>query len=74
MVAFDVTNAEEVMFHINLLLNSSDNPMTCECASHIGLRGNFFCPRCNIGGTTKEKQADEGFHSLFSVRITILIQ
>lgn len=60
MVTFDVANTEEVMFHINLLLNSSDNPMTCECASHIGLRGNFFCPRCNIGGLLKRSRPMRG--------------
>lgn len=55
------------MFCIGALFNSSDNPMTCECSSHIGLSANYFCPRCKAGGDKKFKTSDDGYHSLFKV-------
>lgn len=55
------------MFFLNLLYESGDNPMICEICSHIGLRGNKFCPRCNAGGDKKSKMSDAGYDSLFYV-------
>ena len=56
---------EEVLLFVNKLYNSADNPMSCEIASHIGLQGNLFCPRCMAGGDKKHKTSDAGYHSLF---------
>lgn len=67
IIAYDVLREEEAMLSINVLYNSSDNPMTCECVSHIGLQGNFFCPRCKVGGDKEFKTSDEGFRTLFHV-------
>ncbi len=51
---------------------SADNPMLCELCSHIGLKGNFFSPRCLVGGTQAEKATDEGFDALFHVNVNSL--
>lgn len=55
------------MLFLNLLFESGDNPIICEICSHIGLRGNKFCPRCNVGGDKKYKMSDSGYESLFHV-------
>lgn len=57
------------MLFLDLFKDLGDNPMICEMCSHLGLRSNKFCPRCNIGGDREHKISDEGYHSLFSVRI-----
>lgn len=67
IIAFDAELDEEVMLFLNLLFESGDNPIICEICSHIGLRGNKFCPRCNVGGDKKYKMSDSGYESLFHV-------
>lgn len=42
--------------------------MQAEECSHAGLKCNYFCRTCKVGGTTKFKESDEGFESLFKVR------
>ena len=69
IVTFDPALQGECMLFLNILFDSCDNPMLCECASHIGLNANLFCPRCHAGGDKKYKATDEGFHLLFQVRI-----
>ncbi|KAI0258009.1 hypothetical protein BC834DRAFT_989358 [Gloeopeniophorella convolvens] len=64
-VAFDCHLGEEVMFSLGVSTLPADNPMQSELASHIGLKGNCFCHRCNVGGTQEEKTTAEGFHVLF---------
>lgn len=68
IVAFDSESQQQAMFFMNPFLVSGNNPMICECSSHIGLNGNYFCPRCMVGGDKAYKQTDEGYHSLFYVR------
>lgn len=69
IIAFDSELDEEVMFFLNILFESGDNPMICEICLHIGLRGNKFCPRCNVGGDKKHKVSDSGYESLFHVSL-----
>ncbi|KAI0263371.1 hypothetical protein BC834DRAFT_997123 [Gloeopeniophorella convolvens] len=64
-VVFDCHLGEEVMFSLGVSTLPADNPMQSELASHIGLKGNCFCRRCNVGGTQEEKTTAEGFHALF---------
>ena len=72
ITAYDVELDGECMFFIDIFSQLHDNPMLCECASHVGLQGNYFCPRCKAGGTKDFKSSDDGFVSLFQVRIHIL--
>ena len=41
--------------------------MLAELASHIGLNGNFFCYRCETGGTKEHKMSVKGYNDLFRV-------
>lgn len=66
-MALDSDLNEECMLFLNILYDSADNPMVSECASHLGLNANKFCPRCKVGGDKKYKASDEGYHSLFDV-------
>lgn len=71
IIAFDAELDEEIMLFLNLLFESGDNPMICEICSHIGLRGNKFCPRCNAGGDKKTKMSNAGYDSLFYVSLPL---
>ena len=68
IIAYDVLLEGECMFFFNIFSQLQDNPMLCECTSHVGLQGNYFCPRCKAGGTKEFKSSDIGFDSLFQVR------
>ena len=41
--------------------------MQAETCSHVGLKCNYFCRTCDVGGSIKFKQSDEGYESLFHV-------
>lgn len=43
--------------------------MQAEMASSAGLNANHFCRTCKVGGTREFKQSDEGFETLFKVRM-----
>ena len=68
IVAYDIAHELECMFFFNIFSQLHDNPMLCECSSHVGLQGNYFCPRCKAGGSKEFKSSDDGFESLFQVR------
>ena len=64
---FDVKHQEEVMLIPYHLIIASDNPMQAEECSHGGLKCNYFCRTCNVGGTTAEKKTDKGYNDIFQV-------
>ncbi|EIM79308.1 uncharacterized protein STEHIDRAFT_69687, partial [Stereum hirsutum FP-91666 SS1] len=64
-IAYDCELGTECMFEVGILNLPADNPMQAELASHVGLRGNHFCRRCDVGGTGKEKETDAGYDALF---------
>ena len=68
MTVYDVSTGREARVRLQLNSDLSDKPMASEIAGHIGAKRNHFCRRCNVGGTMIEKETDEGYQSLFSVR------
>ncbi|KAJ6584218.1 hypothetical protein B0H10DRAFT_2168096 [Mycena sp. CBHHK59/15] len=63
----DAETNETTQFCIHANGGPSDNPMQSEISSHIGSKGNYFCRKCETGGTTKEKETDACFHALFKI-------
>ncbi|KAI9064035.1 hypothetical protein FKP32DRAFT_1714529 [Trametes sanguinea] len=63
---FDPTACRQTRFRIFVNAEPSDNPMQSEISSHIGGKGNRLCRKCDVGGTTLEKETNEGFHALFT--------
>ncbi|KAJ6632334.1 hypothetical protein B0H10DRAFT_1901754 [Mycena sp. CBHHK59/15] len=62
----DAETQETTRFCIHANAGPSDNPMQSEISGHIGAKGNFFCRKCEAGGSEKDKETNECFHSLFS--------
>ncbi|KAF8546400.1 hypothetical protein OG21DRAFT_1391836, partial [Imleria badia] len=60
IIAFDVKHQEEVALIPYNLIIASDNPMQAEECSHGGLRCNYLCRTCKVGGTNAEKKTNEG--------------
>lgn len=67
IIAWDCKYEDEVMFIPYPLFEAGDNPMQAEECSQGGLRCNYFCRTCKVGGTMAEKQSDEGYLKLFEV-------
>ena len=67
IVAFDIKDQEEVVLIPYELIVSGDNLMQAEECSHGGLRCNYFCCTCKVGGTDAEKKTDEGYTDIFQV-------
>ncbi|KIJ11470.1 hypothetical protein PAXINDRAFT_84506, partial [Paxillus involutus ATCC 200175] len=65
IVTFDVKYQEEVMLLPYDLFLAGDNPMQAEECSHGGLKCNYFCRTCKVGGTNAEKKTDEGYMNIF---------
>ncbi|KAJ7477986.1 hypothetical protein B0H11DRAFT_2424571 [Mycena galericulata] len=61
----DSETDETVCLSIYANAGPSDNPMQSEISGHIGAKGNFFCRKCHVGGSDKDKESNECFHSLF---------
>ncbi|KAL0569855.1 hypothetical protein V5O48_012107 [Marasmius crinis-equi] len=62
---YDCKHDEECLLVPHAHFWGSDNPMQAEECSHGGLKCNFFCRMCKVGGTQEQKRSDEGFLSLF---------
>ena len=69
VLAWDSKYQEEVMLIPYDLFHAGDNPMQAEECSHGGLRCNFFCRTCKVGGTMASKKTDDGYTSIFKVCI-----
>lgn len=67
------TSGKQIRFKIYCNCGPGDNPAQSELSGHIGGKGNFSCRKCNVGGTQKTKETDEGFHSMFYVLYISLI-
>ncbi|KAF8438190.1 hypothetical protein L210DRAFT_3679452 [Boletus edulis BED1] len=65
IITFDVKHQEEVALIPYNLIVASDNPMQAEECSHGGLRCNYLCRTCKVGGTNAEKKTDKGYISIF---------
>ncbi|KAJ7021232.1 hypothetical protein C8F04DRAFT_1273994 [Mycena alexandri] len=61
----DVDTQETTCLALHVNAGPSDNPMQSEISGHIGAKGNFFCRKCKVGGSDKDKETNECFHSLF---------
>ncbi|KAF9644917.1 hypothetical protein BDM02DRAFT_3157045 [Thelephora ganbajun] len=66
IVVYDASTCGLAKVRLQLNADPSDNPMQSEIAGHIGGKGNYLCRRCKAGGTMLKKEADEGYHKLFS--------
>ena len=67
MIAWDRKGQEEVLLDLYGLFVGGDNPMQAEECSHTGLRCNYFCRTCHVGGTQEYKRSEEGYNTIFSV-------
>jgi hypothetical protein len=65
--AYDCKHREDVLLCPYGLFWAGDNPMQAEECSHGGLKCNYFCRTCNVGGNKVFKESDEGFQSIFKV-------
>ncbi|KAI6008573.1 hypothetical protein EDC04DRAFT_2871468 [Pisolithus marmoratus] len=65
IVTFDVKHQEEVMLIPYNLIIAGDNPMQAKECSHGGLKCNYFCCTCKVGGMNVEKRTDKGYCDIF---------
>ncbi|KAG8217162.1 hypothetical protein J3R82DRAFT_5230 [Butyriboletus roseoflavus] len=67
-VTFNVKHQEEVVLIPYNLIIADDNQMQAEEYSHGGLKCNYFCCTCKVGGTNIEKKADQGYSDIFQIK------
>ncbi|EGO04949.1 hypothetical protein SERLA73DRAFT_68605 [Serpula lacrymans var. lacrymans S7.3] len=60
VIIWDCKYDEEVMLMPYNLFVAGNNPMQPEECSHAGLKCNYFCQTCKVGGTQVEKKSDQG--------------
>ncbi|KAF7773556.1 hypothetical protein Agabi119p4_5723 [Agaricus bisporus var. burnettii] len=65
--AFDCQLHDEIIFQAYAHLHSGDNPMQAALASHPGVIARFACRGDMTGGTSKERETDEGYHALYQL-------
>ncbi|KAG1837152.1 hypothetical protein C8R48DRAFT_603980 [Suillus tomentosus] len=65
IITWDCKYNDEVMLVPYGLFDAGDNPMQAEVCSHGGLKCNYFCRTCKVGGTTVEKKSDNGYLEIF---------
>ncbi|KAJ8503094.1 hypothetical protein ONZ45_g11160 [Pleurotus djamor] len=63
--AYDCELEQDILFQIIPHILPADNPQQAELSSHIGLKGNYFCRRDSVGGSSQEKESTEGYNTLF---------
>ena len=66
IVTVDAATGQLIRVRLCLISLAADNPMASEIGCHIGGKGNHYCRRCDVGGTTEEKMTEPGYHSLFA--------
>lgn len=69
MRTYDAVSLRPCSVRLNVPDGPADNPQQAEEASHIGHQGNHFCRRCFVGGTNKDKECPDGYHSFYEVSI-----
>lgn len=69
--AYDCKNHEEVMLIPYGLFFAGDNPMQAEMSSQGGLNCNYFCRTCHVGGNKEYKMSNEGYLTVFRVRVSL---
>ncbi|EGO04564.1 hypothetical protein SERLA73DRAFT_68250 [Serpula lacrymans var. lacrymans S7.3] len=65
VITWDCQYDQETMLLPYILFVAGDNPMHTEEFSHSGLKSNFFCRTCKVGGTQAQKKTDEGYNNIF---------
>ncbi|EGO02430.1 hypothetical protein SERLA73DRAFT_47254, partial [Serpula lacrymans var. lacrymans S7.3] len=65
VITWDCKYEQEVMLLPYVLFVAGDNPMHTEECSHSGLKSNFLCRMCKVGGTQAQKKTNKGYQSIF---------
>ncbi|KAI6017435.1 hypothetical protein EDC04DRAFT_2870103 [Pisolithus marmoratus] len=65
IIAWDCKDNEEVILIPHVLFIAGDNPMQGEECSQAGLKCNYFCQTCEVGGNKEYKESDTGYSTLF---------
>ncbi|EGO02631.1 hypothetical protein SERLA73DRAFT_48037, partial [Serpula lacrymans var. lacrymans S7.3] len=63
--AYDCMTSEDIVFRILPVFLSADNPQQSELCSHVGLKGNYWCRVCHLGGTQQETETDQIYQQHF---------
>ena len=69
---WNVVDGQKICLKLYCDCGPADNPAQSKVCGHIRAKRNFPCWKCNIGGSQKEKEANEGFHKFFFVCLFIL--